>query len=115
MMVDPIKQKINNNKLKRFSLSLTIKNCHGSIRNDKTTISGKQQTKKQRDWCALQKIKYLTDGEDTSSYSFESISGRDTIKAAKHLAAALRTFQLASSSSVYSFALSLQLDIVFQA
>lgn len=44
----------------------------------------------------------------TSSYSLESISGRETIKAAKHLAAALRTFQLTSSSSVYSLALSLQ-------
>ena len=46
--------------------------------------------------------------KDTSSYSFESSSGRDTINAAKHLAAARRTFQLTSSSSVYSFALSLQ-------
>jgi hypothetical protein len=46
--------------------------------------------------------------QHTSSYRFASTSGRETINAAKHLAAALRTFQLASSSSVYSFALSLQ-------
>lgn len=43
----------------------------------------------------------------TSSYKFESISGRETINAARHFAAALRTFQLTSSSSVYSLALSL--------
>lgn len=50
----------------------------------------------------------------TSSYSLESISGRDTIKADKHLAAARRTFQLRSSSSVYSLALSLQRCISYR-
>uniref|UniRef100_A0A0A9DAA7 Uncharacterized protein n=1 Tax=Arundo donax TaxID=35708 RepID=A0A0A9DAA7_ARUDO len=41
-----------------------------------------------------------------SRYIFDNISGRDTIIADRHFADALRTFQLASSSSVYSFALS---------
>jgi hypothetical protein len=43
--------------------------------------------------------------ELASRYRLDSISGRETIIADKHLAAALLTFQLASSSSVYSSAL----------
>jgi hypothetical protein len=49
--------------------------------------------------------------QQTSRNIFDNISGRDTIIADRHFADALRTFQLASSSSVYSFALSLEQNV----
>jgi hypothetical protein len=49
--------------------------------------------------------------QQTSRNIFTNISGRDTIIADRHFDDALRTFQLASSSSVYSFALSLEQNV----